>query len=170
MKYRHTNLLRSNCKLKNSILCNYLMTHLTINSNPLTQDALPQDKHYFESLRTLMCRLPAGLSPALVATLLCYSHPASYQDRAAGAGLQAGQAAGQQSSVAAVGVVLQRNAVRLRIFHDQTRVLGLRQAGVQVTSTGIHQVTGRRQETGEQPTAGSTAGRQGMQPVTVPWS
>ncbi|KAG7242721.1 hypothetical protein INR49_020096 [Caranx melampygus] len=69
---------------------------------------------------------------------------AAHQDGAAGGGLQAGQATCQQSSVAALGIVLQSDAVRLGVLHDQTRVLGLRQAGVQFTSTGIHEVKLRK--------------------------
>lgn len=68
---------------------------------------------------------------------------AAHQDRAAGGGLQAGQAAGQESSVAALGIVLQSDAVRLGVLHDETRVLGLRQAGVQFTSAGIHEARPR---------------------------
>lgn len=68
---------------------------------------------------------------------------AAYQNRAAGGGLQAGQATGQKSSVAALGIVFQSDAVRLGVLHDQTRVLGLRQAGVQFTSAGIHEVRPR---------------------------
>lgn len=63
----------------------------------------------------------------------------TYQDRAAGGRLQAGQAAGQNGSVAALGIVLQGDAVRLGVLHDQTRVLGLRQAGVQFASSRIHE-------------------------------
>ncbi|TNN52109.1 hypothetical protein EYF80_037648 [Liparis tanakae] len=74
--------------------------------------------------------------------------PAAHQNRAAGAGLQAGQAPGQQGSVAGLGVVLQGDAVRLRVLHDQTRGLGLRKAGVQSTSSGIHEVGPGRRETG----------------------
>ena len=62
----------------------------------------------------------------------------AHQHRAPGSGLQAGQAAGQQGSVAALGVVLQSNTVRLGVLHDQTRVLRLRKTGVQFTSAGIH--------------------------------
>lgn len=64
---------------------------------------------------------------------------APYQDRAPGGRLQAGQAAGQHGSVAALGIVLQGDAVRLGVLHDQTRVLGLRQAGVQFASSRIHE-------------------------------
>lgn len=72
--------------------------------------------------------------------------PPTYQNWAAGSGLQAGQAAGQQSSVAAFGVVLQSDAVRLGVLHDQARVLRLRQAGVQFTSAGIHEVRPSRRD------------------------
>lgn len=65
---------------------------------------------------------------------------ACYQHGAAGGGLQAGQAAGQQRAVAALRVVLQGHAVRLRVLHDQARVLRLRQAGVPLASTGVHGV------------------------------
>lgn len=67
----------------------------------------------------------------------------SHQNRAAGGWLQAGQAAGQQRSVAALRVVLQTDAVRLGILHYQARIVRLRQAGVQFASTGIHEVRPR---------------------------
>lgn len=69
-----------------------------------------------------------------------YDRYVTHQNRATGGGLQAGQAAGQQSSVAALGVVFQSDAVGLWVLHDQTRVLRLRQAGVQFTSPRIHEV------------------------------
>lgn len=63
---------------------------------------------------------------------------ASYQDGAPGRRLQAGQAAGQHGSVAALRIVLQGDAVWLRVLHDQARVVGMRQAGVQVAPWRIH--------------------------------
>lgn len=97
---------------------------------------------------------------------------AAHQDGAAGGGLQAGQASGQQSSVAALGIVLQSDAVRLGVLHDQTRVLGLRQAGVQFTSTGIHEVELRTMsgDVVNYPSSDETVGpgRGALSPTTSP--
>lgn len=89
---------------------------------------------------TLRCWMAAEITQK---PFTSWSRFAAYQNRAAGGGLQAGQAASQQSSVATLRVVFQSDAVRLWVLHDQTRVLGLGQAWVQFTSAGIHGVRPR---------------------------
>lgn len=66
------------------------------------------------------------------------SEGASYQDGAPGRRLQAGQAASQHGSVAALRIVLQGNAVWLGVLHNQARIVGMRQTGVQVAPWRIH--------------------------------
>lgn len=62
----------------------------------------------------------------------------AYQNRTVRRGLEVGQSAGQQGTVAALRVVLQSHTVGLRVLHDQTRVLMQRYTGVQFTCAGIH--------------------------------
>lgn len=67
-----------------------------------------------------------------------WEHGRSHQHRTVRGGLEVGEAAGEQGTVTAIGIVLQGHTVRLGVFHNKAGVLGLRKTRLQITSTRIH--------------------------------